>query len=64
MRNALKRVLCFFGIHWSIVEDRFGMGDGFSCDICGVQRYGPKLHIHARKLGEGAPPNSSYEDVH
>lgn len=58
---CLKRFLCFFGVHWSIVTDRFSMGDGKSCDICGLQKYGSMFGIHSRRLGTGQPPNPRYE---
>jgi hypothetical protein len=50
--RALKRILCFFGLHWNITTERFGMGDGRSCDICGRETYGWLLHVRSRTLSE------------
>ncbi len=43
-----KRILCDFGIHWSGRSNGGGMGDAYSCDICGRDNYSPCFLVHDR----------------
>lgn len=35
----MKRLLCWFGIHWSGTVDGGLMGDAMCCDVCGQDKY-------------------------
>lgn len=41
-----KRCLCVIGIHWTGRSDGGGMGDAVSCDVCGMDRYGPAIIVN------------------
>jgi hypothetical protein len=35
----MKRILCWFGLHWSGTTDGGLMGDAMCCDVCGTDKY-------------------------
>lgn len=50
-RKWWMRLLCTFGVHWSGRSDGGLMGDAVSCDVCGMDRYGPAFIVHDRSAG-------------
>ena len=58
IKKAMLKVLCFFGIHWSGVND-LGMGDCLLCDHCKAKGY--NLIVLFSRPSPSIAPQSVYE---
>ena len=45
------RLLCMVGVHWHGRSDGGGMGDAYSCHVCGRDNYWPCFIVHDESGG-------------